>query len=413
MPMTCICLMLALAAPRPTLIVTPLSQGDGATAGMTQMLGETFVGELRRQSSYQVLSYAELGSLLSHEQTKDLIGCSNTACWSEIGAAAGAQTLATGSVGKVGTTWVVALKLIDAQGVRVLASADRRIGRQSSDALLPVIPPMVSELLEQAKRVASESAPPRPAAAVVGNPPPAAFKDEPFAASVAAEKLAWLTDGKGHYLAYDPEKLYRAAVFAGSAERLYAQRVIGGGQSGKQKWSFVFWEPRAKERWRGGFKAEGDTFELQCGETAIQYHPVASKQVARLAANAVLLAVRWQRHAVLLARDDTGRYFFVDQALAPRGNTDYRLFVGTRGKVRHLPLDDAIVDGPFSIFISAEGRFIVRRKGRDQEAAWAVGEVEKPLTLMNLYQQAPMVYTSLGAYAGQALGTACDPHLAP
>jgi hypothetical protein len=376
------------------------------------MLGETFVGELRRQSTYQVLSYAELGSLLSHEQTKDLIGCTETACLAEIGAAAGAETLGTGSVGKVGRTWVVALKLIDAQRVRVIASADRRIRNKSSGALLDLIPAMVSELLEQAKRAASGSAPPRPAAAVVGEPPPPAFRDEPFG-NIAADKLAWLTDGKGHYLAYDAEALYRGPVFAGSAERLYAQRVTGGGKSGEKEWSFVFWEPRVTERWRGGFKAKGDEYELQCGQSAIRYEPVSGEQADRLAAKAKLLAVRWQRHAVLIARDDTGRYFFVDQAREPRGNSDYRLFVGTRGRVRHLPLDDAIVDSSSSIFISAEGRLILRSKGREQEAAWAVGEVEKPLTVMSLYQQAPMVYTKLGAYAGQAFGTACDPHFAP
>ena len=40
-----------------------------------------------------------------------------------------------------------------------------------------------------------------------------------------------------------------------------------------------------------------------------------------------------------------------------------------------------------------------------------MGDAQQPLTVMDLFQQAPLIYTELGAYTGQALGTPCDPYL--
>jgi len=39
------------------------------------------------------------------------------------------------------------------------------------------------------------------------------------------------------------------------------------------------------------------------------------------------------------------------------------------------------------------------------------GSATKPITPLALWPNKGMIYTTLGAYSGQALGTACDPFL--
>ncbi len=402
-------------APLPKLAVAQLQGGDGTTPGMVKIVGEAMASELRRRKSFQVLTHDELQTLLSHEQLEQLLGCGDATCYARIGNAAGAQALAFGSLGRVGQSWIVTLKIIEVARARVVAVADRRIKDGTVDDLLDQLPGMAGELVEGA--VAQMKAT-EPASAVVTTAPlvaerqalPQAGADRPYAGPLTPAQLTFLTDGKGHLVAVNPAGRYDGPIFAGDAGGLYEQRLASGGSNGA-KWSAGFWDPRVQDGWRRSLDCSAEGCKLQCGDQAISLTPVDARTGKALAREAKLLAPRWLRAAIHLARDDTGVYYLIDQAREPRNNTDYRLFVGGKGSLEHQPLRDAIIDRQSEIFISDRGRLIIRRGPEQATAAWAVGSGEQPLTLMDLWQQAPMIYTTLGVYSGQRLGTACDPYL--
>lgn len=395
------------------LAVAPMRGGDGATDGMLTMIGEAVTSELRRQKTFDALTYGELKTVLTHEQLSELVGCANASCYADIGSVAGAHALLTGSLGKVGSSWLVNLKVIDVKAVKLVASADRRVKSGKIDDVLDQLPGMVTELVEAASGRMHTTPVPASVAVVStsSTPPPLplAGQEVPITDAALVAKLRVVTDGKGLYIAFDPEGRYSGPLFAGDSHGLYRQRLTGGGAEGDVRWDTIFWEPRVTERWRASFEVKQGSASLRCNEQVVPYSAVSETEAKRLLAKIPLFDVRWQRAAVFIARDDTGNYYYVDQALTPEGNSDYRLFVGTKGKVEYLPLNDAINDGESSLFISDRGRFIVRRNG--PEAAWAVGDSEKRLTMLNLYQQAPMIYTTLGAYRDQRLATPCDTYL--
>ena len=414
------CLLCLLSATAPRLLVAPLAGGSGASAGMLTTLGESFAAEIRRQGSYHVLTHSELTALLSHDELSALLGCSSDTCFSAIGDAAGAAMLATGSVGRLGNSWFVTFKLMDVSAARVIASTDRRLQGGSDDDLLDQMTPMVAELFEQARRAGATGAstqttlttvqaaePKQPASPKSTTSLPLATSKQPYDKELSSQELAWLSDGKGLYIGYAPASPHGGPVFAGNKQAVFLQRIFGGGRTGEQSWSFVFWEPRVAERWRAGVNYREGKASLRCGEHEIPLQPVEAKELARVSFYAPL----WQRQAVHLARDDQGTFYYVDQAREPRGNTDFRLFVGTRGRLRHVELDDTIIDSNASLFISSQGRLILRQAEGATRATWAVGDSGRELVLMDLHAQVPMIYSSLGAYTGQPLGTPCDAYL--
>ncbi len=406
--------LLPLALPK--LAVAPLGAGDGTTPGMLKMVGENVAAELRRSKSYTVLTYDELQALLSHEQLTQLLGCTDTVCLATLGSAAGADLLATGSLGKVGSSWLISLKAIDVKSAKVAAMADRRLKGGTVDAVLDQLPGMVAELVEGlAKTQLPTGAVPVTATATVSatTPMPAAWAERPLLPPPPVAELLLLTNGKGHYLALLPSGRYDGPLFGGSANQMFLQRLTGGGASGDAEWSAVIWEPRVRERWRGQLSIKDGNATLQCGETVTSYVPVTAAESKQLKATIQWFDVRWQRHAVAIARDDAGSYYFIDQALVPEQNDDYRLFIGTKGKLATVPLLDVVSDRNSRLYLTDTGRLAWQWENGNEHARLIIGASERPLTVMDLYEQAPMIYTTLGVYAGQHLGTLCDPYLEP
>ncbi|MCK5690796.1 hypothetical protein KAI87_16060 [Myxococcota bacterium] len=131
---TCIWLLLA------TLIYTPLSAAEtqpqtaekaktpklsrllvlelsstGVDANTAKALTEVLTQTLRQAlPDVAVMGQSEINSMLLLEKERDLLGCaSDIACLAEIGGALGADHLIVGSVGKIGTLYLLNIKLLD------------------------------------------------------------------------------------------------------------------------------------------------------------------------------------------------------------------------------------------------------------------------------------------------------------
>lgn len=406
------------AAPR-KVAVLPVEPGAGVDTKIAAALTEATAGALAK-AGVEVVTQAQLKALLDHEARKQLAGCSNDACMAQLGEALGVDALVTGSLAKVGQSWLFGLRSVEVKdGASRLA--DRRIKGGSLDDVLDVLPGLVAELQARTPAQAAAPAPLAPAppapapvapptasvaAPAASGPRPSSVADTPASlAPQARKRLKAVTDGKV-VIAYDPKpEDSLAPIYATSRTdktKLYAQRVFGGGREGTKSFDVTFWEPRAKAPWQASFGVKDGKAWLQCGDNKIELRPIAIPK------RASFHGVRWQRRLFAMARTDDGTYFVVDRAREPDDSRDFHLWIGKRGALGPVKVDDALLEGDEQVFLTAQGRLKVTGAG----AEWtAPGATAMALKRLEIEEQAGFAYGELGVYQ-EPLGTPCDGYLA-
>lgn len=227
-------------------------------------------------------------------------------------------------------------------------------------------------------------------------------------------KLIVLHDGKKHYLAIDTE-MSSELLFYGDGKSFYRQRVgAGGGEraeaGSKDAWvrrGMSFWDPRFTRGVESSFDlSPGGKWSVTCGEHTTALTRLPDEEAARLQAGAAFLPPRWTYRAHALARDSTGRYYYVDQAREPEGNKRFRLFSGPKGDLRPLKMINVVSDSKGEIFSTRSGE--LRLVLNKDDYAWVHGEHATKLLSVPVEDNHVMIYTDLGVYTGQRLGTPCD-----
>jgi len=429
----------ALAAAPPKLAVLQVLNGEGVPQSTAQAITEAVVAEVRRQSKAEVITQREIASILSLEKQKAMMGCETDSCMAELGGALGADRLVAGDMAKLGESFLLHLRVVDVKKVRVTAQADRRLRGGSIDDVLDVLPKMVGELFPPAPPTAVVPAPVAAPALAVLVPPPAVAPPPPAAPSAPGtagppavsgalgkkaaggwteeeervpkdvlDRMYVYTDDDGLVIAIIPFQGFDAPFYAGDGEKLYRQRIIGGGQEGKYAFSRVFWEPRARVGAEASLDVKGSQATLTCGKRRILLRTVGPGGIRRVFAEAKFYAPPFRRVPSLLARDDQGSYFLVDAAREPNtgqpeDRPDYRLRFGRKGALAPVELTDTIADGGGLVLVSPSGRLV--QKGGAVE--WIAGSGRTPLTPVEVRDSAPFIYGELGAY-GAKLGTPCD-----
>lgn len=389
----------AAAAPK-KVAVRALTAGEGVSKKIAVTVAEAVAAQLRKLPGLQVSTQQEIIAALSIEQQKKLLACADDKCNADFGGTLGVEAVVTGNLSRLGESWLVNLKLIDVIDVKTLTQADRRLRGGSIDDVLDVLPAMAAELFG-----AKPAAP-----VVVKKAMPEGGLDTPVDVSELKARLKLLTDGKGRYIAWDPKEGSFDPFYAGTKDELWAQRISGGGRNGDVSFNRVFWEPRVKARWQSAFGMDKGAFWLQCGDTKLALTEVPAAESKKVLAKAKFYAPRWQRHLWLIGRNDMGDYFLVDHAREPKGNQDFRVYIGPKGQVASVAVNDVISDEAGDLFLTARGRLRLDKKTDALEWIDASGARVK-LVKLDLYSNAPLAYGKLGAYEGQALGSACDDRL--
>jgi hypothetical protein len=221
------------------------------------------------------------------------------------------------------------------------------------------------------------------------------------------DSLEVLTDGQQHYVVIAPWGDMYQHVYYGDGKRFHALRIGSGGSEGKVAWDRTFWEPRVASPWQGGVGLVKDKgHHVQCGNRATALTPVEGEARGQLLDGATFHAPLWQYRAYALARDDKGTYYYVDRPREPEGNKAFRLFAGPRGSMKPLAMTNVVSDSQGDIFTTKKGelRLVLDKK----RSLWIAGKKESELVSLPIEDNHIMIYTDLGVYAGQRLGTPCD-----
>jgi hypothetical protein len=219
-------------------------------------------------------------------------------------------------------------------------------------------------------------------------------------------QLKVLDDGKGHFIVVLPfgEDVFQH-LYWGDGQAFWAQRVFGGGSEGDVAFDRVFWEPRVKERWKASFGLKDGVFTLRCSDRTTVFRPAEEAKARAILDGGTFHAPRWTHRAYALARDDSGTYYYVDRARDDEVK-DFRLWAGPRGQLKPLPMTNVVSDSEGDIFATRSGelRLVLDKK----ESAWVKGKQRTTLKLLPLEDNVQLIYSELGVYAGEPLGTPCD-----
>jgi hypothetical protein len=235
---------------------------------------------------------------------------------------------------------------------------------------------------------------------------PAAPSEPPVDISAVRDKLQVLSDGHEHYVVVDPWGDLYKHVYYGDGKTFHALRVSGGGRAGKESWDRVFWEPRVDARWKGGVSFHKDKHKVQCGNRATELTPLPAEEQTKMLESATFYGPLWKYRAYALARDDKGTYYYVDKPREPENNKAYRLFAGKRGSLKPLRMTNIVSDSQGDIFTTKRGelRLVLDLK----RPLWVARKKETELVKLPLDENHILIYSDLGVYSGQRLGTPCD-----
>lgn len=140
-------------------VTVPNEKLDGSA------FSEMLVSSVDQTGLFKVISSAEIATLLGAERQRQLMGCSDDSCLTELTEALGARLLLQGQVGKVGENYLVSVRLIDPRRAMVLGRASAQTTesgllltllwkavQDTIDASAANVPPAVGEQWRTRKR---------------------------------------------------------------------------------------------------------------------------------------------------------------------------------------------------------------------------------------------------------------------
>jgi len=233
------------------------------------------------------------------------------------------------------------------------------------------------------------------------------------AAKAARETGLVIHDGKGHYIVFgapDPVAASaeaRAILFYGDGKtfhEVFAKTI--GRENSVGTWAIQD-HRTGPDLDRSKLVVQDGTYTMTCRDeastTALTALPAADAR--KLLAKAAFKVTRMDRDAYALGRDGT-TYYYVDRAMSPKGNKDFRVYAGKRGAMKRLTLKDLASDSSGTVFVSKTGTL---RVGKPLALTWTPRQ-GKPIELAVLPIDAnyELVYRELGVYTGKRFGLPCD-----
>lgn len=181
--------------------VMPLEAGNKVDKDVASAFTDSVAAEVQKVPGVRVITQSDIQALLSLEKQKKMFGCSEDAsCLAEIGGALGVEYLVVGNVARLGSSWLMFLKVIDVKKVSTVSRADTKGANE--DALLETIPRMIEQMFPNRGYSAKNSIATRLSA-----PPPAAYLQPETAAGGGpagpkkSYRAAWWMIGGGLGLA--------------------------------------------------------------------------------------------------------------------------------------------------------------------------------------------------------------------
>lgn len=109
-------------AQRVRLMILDVQKSEGIDENLPRALLSIASGQATQKSAIEVITQNDVKQLLDLEASKQLMGCdADASCMAEIGNAVGVPYIVTGTLAKVGSSYVLNLSTVDVRAAQVLA----------------------------------------------------------------------------------------------------------------------------------------------------------------------------------------------------------------------------------------------------------------------------------------------------
>jgi hypothetical protein len=168
-------LMLVFSSPPakkpPSVVVLDIQSGHGVSADLASALNDSLEVEVRKRAAgYRVIGASDVRSMLALEAQKSKLGCQETGCLAEIGGALGAQEVVTGSLVRLGDTFVLTLRRVDVAKALVMGDVSETVKGAKEDPLLDAVRDGAAQLFGAGPITLTPSSSHAPIAAVEEGP---------------------------------------------------------------------------------------------------------------------------------------------------------------------------------------------------------------------------------------------------
>ena len=240
--------------------------------------------------------------------------------------------------------------------------------------------------------------------AVAGEPKPTPVDIKPF-----RDQLVVLQDTLGGTYVVLPGLEPR--IWFGTGKTLYEQiRETTSSTADTGAWMVGTVAPTLAQAQQGTVQRKDDgSYHKWCGDAHDVPLTAVTADKAKLLLDKLSLAstalIRWPH---LFARDDAGVYYYVDMIRKQYGGNGYRVFVGKKGAMKQVPLEDIASDTAGEVFATKTGdlRLVRVTNGETTGALWVRGEKKTSLMVLDLTMSSPVIYKDLGIYT--FIGSLCD-----
>lgn len=201
-------------------------------------------------------------------------------------------------------------------------------------------------------------------------------------------------------------------VFYGpNAKAVYEQVIIGSSSDGEGRWEYDTWAPRVPEGSHLGtleHKKDGSYQKTCRGKDDMGLTELGADKARAVLDRTAFLTMAMVHVPHLLARDDSGVYYYVDRFAKTYGGKGYRVFVGKKGAMKQMPLTDVASDSAGDVFSTRSGDLRLVRSSEDskQKMTWVKGEKRTELVFLDTDVNSVVIFKDLGIYT--FLGTLCD-----
>lgn len=139
----------ALASSRaaaPVVAVMPL-QASEVTPGEVALVTDAIGSHLQKDGSYRVMERSQMEKVLAEQGFQQSGACDAAECAVQAGQLLGIDRMVVGSVGRLGSAWVLNLRMVAVGSGEVLASTSRSQKGEIADLLTDIAPLAVQDLL--------------------------------------------------------------------------------------------------------------------------------------------------------------------------------------------------------------------------------------------------------------------------
>ncbi len=100
---------------------------EGSDPILARNVDDVIAADFRARRGFTITTLADLNTLLAAERLKDLVGCDEVACTTDVAGAVGADRILTGRLARLGDEYLLTLRWLDAVNAETLAVVTRQV----------------------------------------------------------------------------------------------------------------------------------------------------------------------------------------------------------------------------------------------------------------------------------------------